>query len=652
MAAPNRRTFEFGPFRLVPEERIFLKDGENIPLAPKAFDLLVVLVENRGHLVTKDELMRQLWPDSFVEEANLSVKMSALRRALGEGPQDQHFIQTVPRKGYRFVALVTEADSFQPESNHEKPAEATPRALAPVESKSIRSSSRYWVFVPLGLGLLLILSWVVLNGFGLRDTLSGTPTAASIHSLAVLPLDNLSGDPSQEYFADGMTEALISDLARVGELRVISRTSVMQYKGAQKSLPLIGRELNVDGVIEGSVQRSGDHVKITVQLIHAASDQHLWTQTYERDIRDVLELQNEIARSITQQIKIKLSPHEQETLASAARKVDPTAYDHYLHGKFFANRQTRDDNETTIALFEKAVDADPNFAAAQAELAQAYVWRFFLFTPDEKHWEEKAFVAVEKALSLDPDLGAAHLARGRLLWTPANNYPHEKAIQEYRKAIELDPSLDEARNQLALVYNHVGAVDQALKEIQEAVATNPTNNVAQFRVGETYLFRGDYEKSLAAFNSVPESTNPALVGSQMVWALWNLGRTDEARSVMDTYLKQYPDDNRGLFTSIQAVMAAAEGKNDEAERLIAIAREKGKGFGHYHHTLFHIACAYARMKHVDRAVKELEATARDGFPCYPLFEKDPNLDNLREDPAFISFLSDLRKQWESYKNVG
>ena len=254
----------------------------------------------------------------------------------------------------------------------------------------------------------------------------------------MLPLENLSGDASQDYFADGMTEALITDLAKIGALRVISRPSVMQYKGAHKPLPEIGRELNVDAVLTGSVVRSGERVRIAVQLIHAATDRNLWTDSYERDLRDVLALQREVTRDIVGEIRIKLTPQEQVQFGSV-RPVNPEAYDHYLRGKFYLNRQNKDDNELPSPLWSAPWPRTRPLPRRYAELAQAYVWKLFLFAPTERQWAEKAFVAAEKALSLDPNLAVAHLARGRLLWTPANHFPHEKAIREYRRALDFEP---------------------------------------------------------------------------------------------------------------------------------------------------------------------------------------------------------------------
>jgi serine/threonine protein kinase len=335
-----------------------------------------------------------------------------------------------------------------------------------------------------------------------------------------------------------------------------------------------------------------------------------------------------------------------------ARTSNQEAYTEYLRGRFYANRQKKADNETAIMMLERAVALDPNFAAAHAELAQAYVWRFFLFTPGEKQWEEKAFVEVEKALALDKDSAVAHQARGRLLWTPANHFPHEKAIKEYRRALTLDPSLSEAQNQLALVYNHIGAFDQALQELQNVVTANPTNNLAQFRIGETLLFQGKYEQALTALRKSPREVNPPLVGSTLAMALLHLGRRGEATAIVEEFLKDYPGDTDvGLFTSIQALVAALDGRENKAEDKIRSAMKRGKGFGHFHHTAYNIACAYAVMKKTEDAVRWLQAAADDGFPCYPLFENDPYLGNLRKDPRFIALMAKLKEQWERYRAV-
>ena len=658
--------YEFGPFRLVPEERQLLRDNQPVPLTPKSFDLLVVLVENSGHLIEKGELLKRIWPDSFVEEANLSVNVSALRRALGEGPNEHQYVETVPRRGYRFVAGVKERWDNGTESSIRELTESI-RELTeedddsglvadgarqtspspPTAESRPRVSFRRWPLVLVGL-LLISALLLGLNAGGLRARLLGKGNPVRIQSLAVLPLENLSRDTSQDYFADGMTEALITDLAKIGALRVMSRSSVVQYKGVHKPLPEIGRELNVDAVLTGSVVRSGEHVRIAVQLINAATEQNLWSESYERDLRDVLALQKEVARDIVGEIRIKLTPQEQGQFGGV-RPINPEAYDHYLRGRFYLNRQNKADNEVAITALERAVATDPTFAAAYAELAQAYVWKLFLFAPGDRQWEEKAFVATEKAIALDPDSAVAHLARGRILWTPANHFPHEKAIREYRHALTLNPSLDEARNQLALVYCHIGAFDEALQESQKAITTNPNNNLAQLRIGQTLNFQGKYEQALSVLRTIPQDANPTLVGYQIAWALFNLGRKEEASATLEQLLRDYPEDSGGLFTSVQAVLAVSAGQARAAEDKIKSAIVRGKGFGHFHHTAYHIACAYALMNKRDQAIKWLQAAAEDGFPCYPLFEKDSNLDNLRQDARFVAFMAKLREQWNHYR---
>ena len=494
----------------------------------------------------------------------------------------------------------------------------------------------------LALGALFLAYWF-------RQTATDAP-AAEIKSIAVLPIRNLSADPLQDYFAEGMTETLIAGLAKVTSLRVTSRTSVMQYKGSQKPVKEIARELGVDAIVEGSVQRFGDKIRIHVQLIHAARDQNLLSETYDRDLRDVLAFQNEVAAAVAKAIQIKLTPQEESRL-SQARRLNPAAYDEFLRGRFYMNRQTQADNDTAIQTLKHAVEIDPDFAAAWAELAQAYVWKLFLFAPDDKQLHEQAFIAVERARALDPELPEVYLARGRLLWTPANHFPHEEAIREYRKALDLNPSLDEARNQLSVVLGHVGLLDEALAESTQALAANPSNNLARFRVGEILLFQGKHEQALTALENVPPEVNPSLIGHQIVLTLFDLGRKEEAKARLEKFLRDYPEDDRGLFTSLEALLAASDGQYRLAEQKIKLAIEKGRGFGHFHHTAYHIACAYAQMSKREEAINWLEFAANNGFPCYELFAGDHNLDNLRQEPRFIALMSKLKQQWEYYKTV-
>ncbi len=506
-------------------------------------------------------------------------------------------------------------------------------------------SQRRWIAMAAVLTLLAAVSaggWV----WGSRAA-SGPP---QIGSIAVLPLDNLSGDPSQEYFADGMTETLIAQLAKIGSLRVISRTSVMKYKGAHKpSLPEIARELNVDAVVEGSVQRSGSRVRVTAQLIQARNDLHLWAEQYERDISDALLIESEVARAIAGEIKLKLTPQQEQRLARA-RRVNPEAYDYYLRGKSGIYLENDASNQTAIGLLERAVLLDPNFADAYAGLATACAFRAFLFAPKEQRWEEKAEAAIQKALSLEPDSAEAHFARPRLLWTPSHGFQHEDSIRECRRALTLNPNQDEAHFQLALIYIHIGLFDQALREAQAAASINPLNPAPRYRIGEAMMYQGQFEEALAAFNDTPRDFNPSVKSSQTAWALFSLGRKQEAAARIEEGLKVHPEDTAGAFASIQSLLYAAAGDRRRAEESIRRA-EARKGFGHFHHTAYQIASAYAVMNKPEPAIRWLETAADTGFPCYPLYQRDRNLDSLRKDPRFAALLAKLKQQWEHYKSV-
>jgi len=258
-------------------------------------------------------------------------------------------------------------------------------------------------------------------------------------------------------------------------------------------------------------------------------------------------------------------------------------------------------------------------------------------------------VAVEKALSLDPNLAEGHFARGIILWTHANHFPHEAVIQSYRRALDLDPNFDEAHHQLGVVYFHIGLLDKGLAELQKATSTNPSNTMARFRFGVVDLYRGKYEDAYMIFKSTPLTSNPSLWAFQCATALWRLGRREEATQLLDDYLQKYPQDEGGAGTSVKAMMLAKDGKYREAEIAIQHSIEIGRGFGHFHHTAYNIASAYALMNKAELAVKWLQDTADDGFPCYPLFANDTNLESLHKDDRYVAFMVKLKQQWENYQ---
>jgi len=337
------------------------------------------------------------------------------------------------------------------------------------------------------------------------------------------------------------------------------------------------------------------------------------------------------------------------TSASGVKSANPAAYDAYMRGKVNVSSENPGNNEAAIKLFQEAIAADPSFAAAYAELARAYSIKARLFAPgaDKKKLNEEAEVDVEKALALDPNLAEGYFARGLILWTPYNRFPHEQAVQAYKRAIQLNPNFDEAHHQLGYVYLHIGLLDQGWQELETALAINPGNTLARFRLGQIEMCRAKYEEAFQIFDTTALEKNP-IVAAYKANSLFRLGRTEEASALIEQLLKDYPKDEGGQVISVKAMMLAKAGKQREAEAAIQHAIDIGRGYIHFHHTSYNIASAYALMHQPDPALKWLQVTAEEGFPNYPLFEGDANLDNLRKDPRFIAFMANQKQQWERF----
>ncbi len=352
-------------------------------------------------------------------------------------------------------------------------------------------------------------------------------------------------------------------------------------------------------------------------------------------------------------IYVASSRNGKPAAAANGKTANAAAYDAYMRGKVTVSSENPSDNEAAIKLFEQAVAADPNFAAAYAELARAYSIkaRFFAPVPQKKKLNEEAEVDVEKALALDPNLAEGYFARGLILWTPYKRFPHEQAVQAYKRALELNPNLDEAHHQLGFVYLHIGLLDKGQREIEKALAINPGNSLARYRLGVINMCRAKYEEAFQIFNTTPLEKSPSLLASYTSTALFRLGRNQEASAIIDQFFRDYPNDEGGLVTSVKAMMLAKAGKNRESEETIQHALDIGRGYAHFHHTSYNIATAYALMHKPDLALKWLEVTADEGFPCYPLFAGDTNLENLKADPQFVSFMTRMKQQWQHYDAI-
>jgi DNA-binding winged helix-turn-helix (wHTH) protein/Tfp pilus assembly protein PilF len=334
-----------------------------------------------------------------------------------------------------------------------------------------------------------------------------------------------------------------------------------------------------------------------------------------------------------------------------AAEAQARAYDQYVRGKVKVASENRDDTLAAIAMLEEAVAAEPNFAKAYAALARGYNTMAFKYSSgsESKRYHENAEVAIDKALALDPNLPEAHFARGLILWSNTEGFPHEQAIQSYKRSLALDPANDETHHQLSFVYSHIGLLDEARREIGRALDINPNNTLARYRVGVYAQYQGRFDESLAVHKTIPRDFTPLLVDRTLAEVLVQSGRANEAELIVDDYLRRFPQDEGGSFTSVKALLHAKAGRQAEAEETIRRADEIGRDYGHFHHTAYNIASAYAAMNEPEAAVQWLERAADTGFPNYLYFQTDPNLEPMRTHPKFIEFMEKLRSRWERFK---
>ena len=516
MSQQNKHFYDFGPFRIDPLKRRLLRGEEMIRLTPKAFDLLLVLVEESGKTIEKDVLLDRVWAGTAVEENNLNQNITALRKSLGDSRQDSQYIATIPGIGYRFVAEVRRVEE---EGFTQRRRDAAEAAAKEEPIKEVRRPSRVLRYA-LPVVIILLLAALAV-GLYRRE-----PPQPAMSSIMVLPLENISGDASEEYFADGMTDALIGDLAKISGLHVISRTSSMHYKGTKKSLPEIAREIKVDAIVEGTVQRSGDRVVVRTQLIHAPTDRHLWVGDYTRDVRDVLNLQSEIARAVAQEVRIQMTPDEQARFASH-RPVRPKAYDDYLQGRYlYWNKRTEENLNKAIAHFQSAIKEDENYAPAYVGLADCYnalgAVQVASMPPQEarRHAEE----AATKALQLDSQLGEAYSALG---YVKHFNWDWTAAEQNHKRAIELNPSYANAHNFYASYLMSRGRIDESLAASNRARELDPFSLSISAQRG--FLF----ENARRYDEAIEQLRNVIAMDSNHYQALWILGHTYAANKQFD-----------------------------------------------------------------------------------------------------------------------
>ena len=621
--------YAFGDFRVDPQNRVLMRGEEPVALTPKGFDVLLVLVRSGGRIVSKEELMQAVWPDSFVEESNLTQTVFMLRKALGETAK-QKYILTVQGRGYRFGP---EVSTVQP-SNSELPeipaVVAGPEPVGRTEETLVQSKAsgrrRAWV-----LALLVIL--VIGIAVWLYRPFQRAKAAPPLRSIAVLPLDNFSGDPSQEFFVDGMTDELITDLAKVSSLRVISRTSVMRYKGTKKELPQIARELNVDGIIEGSVTRSGGRVRITAQLINASTDRHLWAEAYEREAGDVLKLQSEVARAIAQQVQAQLTPQEQARLGSA-QTVNLEAYEAYLKGRYYLSTQYSSGEGLKLSktYFEEAIQKDPGFARGYSGLADSYVWMalFHQIPPADAY--RLATEAISRSRELNDTVGEIHDTLGLLKWRFEWNWA--AAEQEFNQAITMAPSYSCGHEDRATYLSFLGRRSEALAGVKNSREIDPGPSSAMTEVAAYYQLR-DYENLI-------EASKRGMASNPQEWTAYsNLGVGYEGTGKMAEAIAAYKKavelskGDQDAFASL-AHAYAATGKRSEAEKILHDLQRQSKTT---YVSPYLIATVFAGLGQNDQAFEYLNKAYDDhSLDLSWQIKADLRLDSLRSDSRFQDLL--------------
>lgn len=617
----------FGPFELDSKSGDLRKLGVKIRLQDQPFQILQILLEHPGEVVTREELRQRIWPDAFVDfDHGLYNAVKRLREALGDVAETPRFIETLPKRGYRFIGTVS-SDDRSPERSEigdGSAAEVTP----PGESLSRSTKSwRHPKLVQMLIGLVLVLGvLVVLGTASIRTRLLVWDRTPKIHSLAVLPLKNLSADQSQEYFSYGMTEELITDLAQVSGVKVISHTSVIQYAKSTKSLPQIARELGVDGIVEGTVQRSGDRVRITAQLIYAPEEQHLWAASFDRDFKNALALQSSVAAAIIEPIRAKTAVSASQT---RARRSTPSfeALEAYLQGNYALERMGAGDGiegyESAIMYFKQAISEDPDFAAAYEKLADTYnanyAWR-----PNEIVPLIKA--TLEKALELDPESADAHLLSANLKITFDCDLPG--AENEYKRVLGLNPNLADAHDQFAYYLHEVGRDQEAEREAQLAQELDPEGQHTRWLLIAT----GQYEQEIAELHNHLElhpNDGFAYINDGLIDAYYFAGKYRESADALQKAWTLFG------FKDIGQRVGRAYAAAGYAAAMRYSAGQMARLYGE--HKVWqpdYTAQWYARAGDKEQVIRWLKIELADNNNCRAGLDREPDFVFLHSDPRF------------------
>lgn len=610
-AGHSPRLFRFETFDVDVRAGELRKAGVKLKLPGQPFQVLAILLESPGEVVTREELQKRLWPDTFVDvDHNLNTAINKIREVLGDSAESPRFVETLPRRGYRFIGALTPV-----------PADRPPPAPS--------SLVRRYVTVGAAFLFLLALSGAAFLKWRLARRAADPGT---IRSLAVLPLSNLSADPSQQYLVDGMTEELTSEISQLHSLRVISRTSTMQYRDTQKKAPLIAKELQADGLIEGSILRVNDRVRITATLIHGPSDTHLWTKRYERDLRNVIALQHEIASDIAREVRITLRPQEQVHLAGA-REVIPEVHEAYLRGRFHLQNGSKASIYRALDYFQQAIQKDLEYAPAYAGVADAYTaMRSIYAAPSEVMPKAKA--AALKAVALDETLAEPHVSLGSVLMFYDYDWPN--AEREYQRALDIRPSYAEAHDYYAMFLVANRRFPAAVEEILRARQLDPVSGLIAADAAWVFYLKRDYDQFMEQAKAAVElAPNYWLGHLQLGLAYEKKGNFAQALQELEEARRM--DDNSAILEMLAGTYAAA-GRPDEARRITEemVTRSKTR-----YVCAYEVATTYAGLEDRESAFLWLRKSLDQRADCSPWIAADPKLDPLRADPRFQDLLHRL-----------
>jgi TolB-like protein/DNA-binding winged helix-turn-helix (wHTH) protein/Flp pilus assembly protein TadD len=619
---PTNR-LRFGVFEADVQTGELTKQGRRLRLQEQPFRLLVTLLERPGELVTRQELSTRLWPQTIVDfDHGLNKAVAKIREVLGDSPENPRFIETVARRGYRFLADVTVVTGGPPKSVGEQAAPGGDSELVEPAPAGKLSRTRPGAATLFGLGIALVLaasiSWIL---FPWRHP------APAIRSLAVLPMESMSSDPSQDYFADGMTDELITRLAQVSALRVISRTSVMSFKGVHKPLPEIARDLNVDAVVEGSVSRSGERVRITAQLIQVSSDTHIWAQSYDEELQDTLALQSKVASDIAEHIRVTLNRQEQAALVKS-KPVNPDAYEAYLKGRYFWNKRTSDGLNKAIEYFNQAIEADPVYAEAYSGLADSYAlsgdWEYGVLPPRDAFARAKA--AATKALTLDASLAEAHTSLAFAL--DLYGWDWQAAEQEYKSAIKLNPGYATAHHWYAWHLIVMGQIGEGIVELRKAESLDPLSLIIKADIADALCIAHRYDEA------IEESRKTLELEQGFAVAHYELGQALAQKRMYDEAIAEFQraielSGHNAAFDSNLAYVYAVSGRRDEATKIIRNLQEP---HDQNPSADANVALIYVALGDPDQAMNWLNKAYEARFN--PSILLRPGFDPLRSDARF------------------